>query len=368
VEIGAVGDTELKPAPRLSGPQLEEVSEAIVDAFDVRELTQVLKFKWGITLSNYVDLHQGFYGVVGGLIEWTERRGKTLELVALVCAERPSNETVQQVGLALGISSADARQKYDLTQKPPEKPALEALVARHSRFVDYGQFLSRFRALGNRICRVETPHMLGTGFLVGPDRVLTNFHVIEAAEKSNTIAQTVCRFDYHEDGDAAAGGRAPRGPTVCRLASGQPLANSPYSESDTSGQGEPKADELDYAVLQLADQIGERPAVGADQRGWFSLLIERPLLALHDFAVVPQHPEGRRLEVAWGTVLNFSSRGTRVRYDTSTSAGSSGAPCLTVDLEIFGLHHARDPSTNPQFNQAIPLDLIATDLKSKNIL
>ena len=363
-----MGDTELKPAPKLSGPQLEEVSEAIVDAFDMRELTQVLRFKWGITLSNYIDLHQGFYGAVGDLIAWTERRGKTLELVALVCAERPGNETVQQVGRALGISSADARQKYDLTQKPPEKPALEALVARQSRFVDYGRFLSRFRALGHRICRVETPQMLGTGFLIGPDRVLTNFHVIEADEKSNTIAQTACRFDYYEDGDAAAAGRAPSGPTACRLASGQPLATSRYSESDTSGQGEPKADELDYALLQLADRIGERPTGDGDQRGWFSLQTERPLLALHDFAIVPQHPEGRRLEVALGTVLNFSSLGTRVRYDTSTSVGSSGAPCLTVDLEIFGLHHARDPSTNPQFNQAIPLDLIAADLKSKNVL
>jgi hypothetical protein len=45
-----MGDTELKPAPKLSGPQLEAVSEAIVDAFDIRELTQALRFKWGITL------------------------------------------------------------------------------------------------------------------------------------------------------------------------------------------------------------------------------------------------------------------------------------------------------------------------------
>jgi hypothetical protein len=146
------------------------------------------------------------------------------------------------------------------------------------------------------------------------------------------------------------------------------LAKSGYSESDISGEGEPKAEELDYAVLQLADRIGERPGRGDDQRGWFSLLTERPLLALRDFAVVPQHPEGRRLEVAWGSVLNFNSLGNRVRYDTSTSAGSSGAPCLTIDLEIFGLHHARDPSIDPQFNQAVPLDLIATDLRSKNIL
>jgi hypothetical protein len=121
-------------------------------------------------------------------------------------------------------------------------------------------------------------------------------------------------------------------------------------------------------VLQLVDPIGEQVVGADDRRGWFDLQTERPLLALRDFVVVPQHPQGRKLEVALGSVLNFTSLGTRVRYDTSTDAGSSGAPCLTVDLEIFGLHHATDPSTSPQFNQAIPLELIARDLKSKNIL
>jgi hypothetical protein len=57
-----------------------------------------------------------------------------------------------------------------------------------------------------------------------------------------------------------------------------------------------------------------------------------------------------------------------VRYDTSTDLGSSGSPCLTVDLEIFGLHHATDPMRNPQYNQAIPLDMIASDLKAKHAI
>jgi hypothetical protein len=202
---------ETKSAQALSSTQLEQVTEAIVEAFDAGELARVLKFKWGIILGNYIDLHQGFYGVVTDLIGWTERRGKTLELVMLISAERPGNAAVQHIGLALGISAADAIQKYDLTKQTPEKPALEAMVARHSRFVDYGQFLSRFRALGNRVCRIETPTMLGTGFLVGPDRVLTNFHVIESAGKSNAIAQTICRFNYRTDDHA--GTAAPDGST-----------------------------------------------------------------------------------------------------------------------------------------------------------
>jgi hypothetical protein len=33
--------------PKLSTAQLEEISEAILDAFDVGELIRILRFKWG---------------------------------------------------------------------------------------------------------------------------------------------------------------------------------------------------------------------------------------------------------------------------------------------------------------------------------
>jgi hypothetical protein len=71
-------DVELKAVPKLSTAQLEQINEAIVDAFDAGELIRVLRFKWGLVLGNYINLKQGFYGIVGDLIDWTERRRKTL--------------------------------------------------------------------------------------------------------------------------------------------------------------------------------------------------------------------------------------------------------------------------------------------------
>lgn len=367
---GVMADVDLKPAPKLSGEQLEQVTEAIVDAFDYAGLTIVLRFKWGITLANYVNTAQGFYGVVANFLTWTEQRGKTHELMALVYAERPGNAIVQQVTRSLGLSFAEASEKYDPAKPKPAKPPLEAMVARHSRFVDFETFLRRFQSLGDRICRIETPATLGTGFLVGPDLVLTNFHVVESLG-SDLGDRAICQFDVREGSDTGTSdntGEKKTGHIDCKLAPDWLLAKSRYSESDIGGTGEPAPDQLDYALLRLSKNIGAAPVAADAQRGWFNLSDKRPLVTIRDFIVIPQHPRGRRLEVAWGSVLNFNGSGTRVRYDATTDAGSSGSPCLTVDLEIFGLHHAAAPRQNPEYNQAIPLELIASDLKTKSII
>jgi hypothetical protein len=364
-----MADLDIKPAAALTPAQIQQINDAIVDSFAPAELGNALRYKWGVILRNYVNTQQGFYDVVADLIAWTDRRGKTRELAALTYAERPGNPTVQQMAGALGLALADVEQKYNLTKPQPPKPPLEAMVARQSHFVDYNKFLSRFQSLGSRICKIETPTKLGTGFLVGADLVLTNYHVIDEIKAPDDAKRILCQFDFHDDdSEVAAAANKTNGVTLCRLSSEGIIAKSPYSDSDISGVGEPEANEFDYALLRLAEKIGDAPAPPGSTRGWFDLLADRPLLAVRDYVVIPQHARGRPLEVAWGAVLGFSSLGTRVRYDTSTDCGSSGSPCFTVDLNIFGLHHATDPKKIPQYNQAIPLDMIVTDLKAKGAI
>jgi hypothetical protein len=349
---------------QFSPQQLEDIREAILDGFRrTQDLEIILHFKWGLLLERYFDLKRGTYYIVSDLLNWTEERGKTRELVALAYAERPDNPPIKQVAESLGLSLPAVQNKYDLTKPLPPKPALEALVKAQSRFVNFDLFLSRFRSLGDRICRVETSKTMGTGFLVGPDLVLTNFHVMERVKGAAEAAQVVCRFDYH-----APAGAPSNGSKQYRLADDWLLANSPYSQSDLTGEGEAKPDELDYALLRISEPVGDSPARQGEARGWFDLNVGRPLLAVRDFAVVPQHPQGRTLEVAWGAVVAFNASGNRVRYDVTTDTGSSGSPCFSIELEPFALHHAADPDKKPKYNQAIPLDLIARDLNQKKAL
>jgi hypothetical protein len=349
--------------PKFSGEELEAIVEAIVSGYDYDDWGRTLAYKWGIVLANEFNIRQGFRGVVADLVAWTERKGKTRELLALACADNPDNESLKQ--LAILHRLGNSRQQCGTFAAAKTSANLEALVNAHSRLIDYSRFMSRMQSIGDRVCLVETPFKKGTGFLVASDCVITNYHVVEEVVGNPSLAKRVtCSFDYRQTSNGAAltsikqFGLRPHGV----------LANSPYDKSDLTGFGEPQLDKLDYAILQLAEEVGCLPGCGDDVRGWFHLVSDvtaRPVVALQDFLFIPQHAAGNPLEIAWGNVVSFPGTGNRMRYDVTTASGSSGSPCFTIDLDIIGLHHAAEPGSNPQYNQAIPLWVIAKDLETK---
>ena len=135
-------------------------------------------------------------------------------------------------------------------------------------------------------------------------------------------------------------------------AAGCALARAIHAERPGSRQ---LAIELDTALPELV-------------RGWFDLPDKAPIIARGDAAMIPQHPAGRPLEVAYGRVLEFPGGGRRYRYDVTTEGGSSGSPVFDTDLTLFGLHHAADPTGAPDYNQAVPLWRVARDLQAHNVV
>ncbi len=100
-----MSDIDMKPLPKLSGEELEEITEAIVSGYDLDDLSRALRFKWGLVLANYVDVRKGFYGVVADLVAWTERKGKTRELLALAFVENQGNESLTKAAARQGLTS-----------------------------------------------------------------------------------------------------------------------------------------------------------------------------------------------------------------------------------------------------------------------
>lgn len=155
------------------------------------------------------------------------------------------------------------------------------------------------------------PPDYGTGFLVGPDVLMTNYHVMENVINGLVPATQVrLRFDYK----MLVGGVQVNPGTEHRLALGSQeqwlLYQSPYSQADLSAEpGQPPGvDELDFVLLRLAAGAGTE-AVGAPAlalqephpRGWISV----PRVT-HDFAVAPslfilQHPDGRPMKLTLDT-------------------------------------------------------------------
>ncbi len=77
--------------------------------------------------------------------------------------------------------------------------------------------------------------------------------------------------------------------------------------------------------------------------------------------IIVQHPDGDAIRFAIDTeaVIGLVNQGRRLRYTTNTEPGSSGSPCLSMDLDLVALHHLGDPRQGgARYNQGIPIALV----------
>lgn len=369
------------------------VVAAVLTAYSKPQLSSLLRFKGGMILENEVNTDAPFKRIVEDLVVLLEQNEDLPSFVALALGGRPNNSKLKAVAEELGVDTTAPEPASEASEPLTERgagatatladyvaaaqntqpanpdltsvaerigadaaapsPNLEALVAKRSRLIPFNRFQQRLDEIEARVCLVRAGKGLGTGFLVAPDLVLTNHHVVEGLIKgSYGFDQVVCEFD--QDGPAAQ-------PYRVGL-SGPPRSSAPYSQSDLTGTGEPADGELDYALLPLAE------AAGAGPRGFYPLDPLPRLLTLNDFVFVCQHPGGQALQLAMGTITDFPGKALRIRYDVSTEHGSSGSPCLSSELDVIGLHHAADPAQQPRYNQAVPLWLIARHAKAAGAL
>ena len=213
-----------------------------------------------------------------------------------------------------------------------------------------------------RICRVEVMHNFkttgGTGFLVGPDLVMTNYHVLKLLILGVIPPKNVTfRFDFK-------GSMINPGVTVKPVDNNPIYAFSPFSTVDlaaappllTQRWGEA---ELDFVIVQLKERIGDLPLnfLSANnnntqliKRGWFSLP-NNPLpvrLKSREDLYIFQHPNGNPLTIAHGRAIEsgpYNRNTTRFRHDGNTISGSSGAPCFNLNWDLIGLHHSGSPGS-----------------------
>jgi hypothetical protein len=219
-----------------------------------------------------------------------------------------------------------------------------------------------------RVCKIEVVDKdgklsSGTGFLVGPQAVLTNWHVIEPAldaeGKAEKAAKVVVVFDHLQvrgsnDNEVAADWLIGSSkyhpiekPTKELLA-----VNAPADGFDTY---------LDYAVIRLARPLGR-------ERGYYALdPAHKPSVAAKGSQVLLfQHPGGLKMFTAWGAGTSLLPTGieTRLRHTANATVGSSGGLLLDKDFKPVALHQCgfTDPAGNGVINGAIPTSCIASGL------
>jgi V8-like Glu-specific endopeptidase len=169
----------------------------------------------------------------------------------------------------------------------------------------------------------------GSGWLITPNLLVTNFHVIEArnrrkeqaATESDLRAQamrTVAHFNYLEE-------------------------NQDYFEY-TCTELVNFNEELDYALLRLSE-----PSSNSNKPlsswGYLSVSPTVPNLVKGDRLNIIQHPQCGPQRIAirsnfYVDTLSTPTMSNRIRYLTDTEPGSSGSPVFNDDWQVVALHHA----------------------------
>jgi hypothetical protein len=338
----------------LTGPQQGQFNDAIRRSFRLEELRRLLRYELDRDLSNF-GLGPTYVDVVEGLVSDASSGVWWPQLLANARRIKPDNPLLIELEAALS---------------PTAPMSLEKVVDVRSTFMDVDEFGKRFSQIERALCAVEDEdgNGYGSGFLVGPDLVLTNYHVVQKVI-GNPDPKLRCRFDFKVVGDYIQPG------LTVDLVAKWLVGHRKYGSADvTVGLNSWLPDQLDFAVLRLAESVGNKPVVeGSSVRHWIDLGRLGTLPHKGDAIYVFQHPQdltaaGRKLMPAKsspGRVLDIVGDGMRMRHSARTHPGSSGSLCVDSQLAPVALHHAGDPQDWPdyrgQYNQAIPLSLIARD-------
>ena len=179
-------------------------------------------------------------------------------------------------------------------------------------------FLRTGDRLGRAVVKIQRDDgSTGTGFLVAPDILLTNHHVL------------------------------PDGPTA---AASVALANYEVSPpNDPAGRS--AAATLDPAALFVTNADLDFTfcgVTGLDFLGAIPLDRERMHVAVDETVTIIQHPRGRPKEVALRENRVVRADGVVLQYACDTEPGSSGSPVFNDQWKPVAIHHASVLTDSPE--------------------
>lgn len=228
----------------------------------------------------------------------------------------------------------------------------ESMVDEANGLGDPFRFAARLVRACPQVCQIDVTsgsrRSAGTGFLVGPHIVLTNYHVLrDVLDDPVSSAKVTFTFDLH-DHDARPARRAPLG-----LAADWRVAASP-------------PELLDYVLVRLDGVPGYDVLSTGERRDWLCPsgdAISRPASGMR--LVILQHPNGVLLKQAFGDVVGVGD--ARLTHRVNTMRGSSGAPCYAVDdFRLVAVHTMGTAESGPAaVNAAVPMSAIHADLTAR---
>lgn len=229
----------------------------------------------------------------------------------------------------------------------------------------------------------------GTGFLIGDDLVITNYHVVAEQKGKGELynpSRIFCRFGYYEIGEYDEGrhgwvplraGKSEAFPAYNKTANGDEslsLDRSQYLGTDD-------AELYDYAVLRLGRSVGRKPGRSPlgelNPLGWIAMVPDYPLPAPGQPLSVVEFPErlgtGPRgfpqepSSIADGKMGTLVAGGVRACHDAATRRGASGSGIFDSKSVLVGLHNAgKERNDKTADNRFVPVGLIMADIMRRS--
>lgn len=344
----------------ISGRQHEQLSEALRDAFrNPQRFEEFVKFRFNKNLYN-ITIAGDLKELAFDLINEADREGWVRNLILGARQSNPGNQKL--INLIAKEDYFTDTLNISLPSELSARGAREKIIRQTNSFLEPNEWLRKLSEILPQVCRIEFPQgqAQGTGFLIAPNVVITNFHVMENVIKQKVdYSDVVLRFDYQKlVGDELSNG------TEHRLAKDWLLDQSPYVDNRL-----PTLDELDYTLIQVDGEPGNETLgeKGSPARGW----IELPTKAYEFLPQTPmfilQHPKGKSLKLAFDTdaIINVNKNHTIVKYKTNTEPGSSGSPCFNSNWDLVALHHM---GIEGEYNAGTPFNTICSRLEREGLL
>jgi len=274
-----------------------------------------------------------------------------------------------------------------------DSTAMQAFMNEYQPFFAVAGLEETLKRIKRTVCAIcldvdgtRSNQIWGSGFLVGPDLVMTNHHVVDrflTEQPDHTIVPNTtgdrifCFFDYFmEPQPGVPPGTIKHASTAVRAADQWFVhARKKLPFDGTAKMPTTVSNEYDYAIIQLAKPIGAMPTRqgGGTRRGWL-LLPPKIDIFQKGRLMTFQHPGGYSQQIDMGDALGPDASSTRIRYKVSAANGSSGGPTVDANGELFALHNAEVYVTGTplaqhgKVNQGVRIDKIASDLAASNIV
>src|SRR5215216_2004680 len=162
----------------------------------------------------------------------------------------------------------------------------------------------------------------GTGFMVSPQLLMTNNHVL-TSDRDAAFSQA--EFNFQDD------------------TSGRPLPTSVFDlDPDlffVTDEG------LDFTLIAVKEKARDGSGDLSELQffGWNHLIEEEGKAILGEFLNIIQHPNGEPKQLALRENQFIDLLDNFLHYETDTAPGSSGSPVFNDQWEIVGLHHSGVP-------------------------